>query len=333
MTASGNVKVQTVTVGAEEGEVRLDRWFRRHFPELTHGRLEKLLRTGQVRVDGARAKAGDRLRPGQAVRVPPLPAAAPTDAKSAPEIPEAWVHELRSRVLYKDASVLVLDKPPGLAVQGGSGIDQHLDGMLDALKFGLSERPRLVHRLDKDTSGVLVLARTVKAAAKLTKAFRDKSARKIYWALVVGVPKLRRGRIDQPLGKLGGPGGEKVEADDEAGKRAVTFYATVETAGRRAAWLALMPVTGRTHQLRVHCVVLGTPVVGDGKYGGSEAFLTGQVSRKLHLHARSLTMPHPDGGTLAVTAPLPHHMRQTWQLFGFDPDDTDDRFVEVAELM
>jgi 23S rRNA pseudouridine955/2504/2580 synthase len=318
--------VQTLTVTADEAELRLDRWFRRHFPTLAHGRLEKLLRTGQVRLDGGRAKAADHVQPGQQVRVPPLGDLPPRHAKPEPQIRDADVRDLRGRVLHRDAAVLVLDKPAGLAAQGGSKLDRHLDAMLGALQFDAAERPRLVHRLDKDTSGVLVLARTARAAAKLAEAFRHKSTRKVYWALVAGVPKLRRGRIDLALAKSQGAGGERVMADDEAGKRAITWYATVDSAGRRAAWLALMPETGRTHQLRAHCAYLGTPIVGDSKYGGGAAQLTGEISRKLHLHARSLRIPHPDGGVLEITAALPAHMRQTWKLLGFDENDAGDPF-------
>ncbi|HUN51472.1 MAG TPA: RluA family pseudouridine synthase, partial [Candidatus Sulfotelmatobacter sp.] len=300
-----------------------------HFPALAHGRLEKLLRTGQVRLDGARAKAADRIAAGQEIRVPPLGELPERAARPAPKLREADVADLLGRVLHKDEAVLVLDKPPGLATQGGSRLEHHLDAMLDALRFEAKERPRLVHRLDKDTSGVLLLGRTAKAAAKLAEAFRHKSTRKVYWALVAGVPKLQRGRIDLALAKAAGPGGERMMQDSDAGKRAVTWYATLDTAGRRAAWLALLPETGRTHQLRVHCAYLGTPIVGDGKYGGEAAFLSGEISRKLHLHARAISLPHPDGGTLAVSAPLPPHMRQSWRLFGFDEAAAGDPFAAL----
>ena len=326
--------VRTVTVETDEADLRLDRWFRRHFPGLPHGRLEKLLRTGQVRVDGRRAKASLRLSPGQAIRLPPL---GPAEAKAPPPKPPARVPpvtereagELRALVLHRDADVIALNKPPGLAVQGGTGTLRHLDRMLDALRFEAKERPRLVHRLDKDTSGVLLLARSAAAAAKLSEAFRRRETRKVYWAIVVGVPKLKRGKISLALAKGGGAGREKMVPAGEEGRRAVTVYAVMEAAGRRAAWLALMPETGRTHQLRVHCAALGTPILGDGKYGGQAAFLAAEgLSRKLHLHAREIVIPHPRGGVLRVTAPLPEHMRRTWAFFGFDPDRTDDPFAE-----
>jgi 23S rRNA pseudouridine955/2504/2580 synthase len=320
----------TVTVAGEDGSVRLDRWFRRHYPALGHGHLEKLLRTGRIRVDGKRAHAGDRVAPGQAIHIPPLEkmvAPAPRAPRQALPGDEAM---LRHAVLHRDDAVIVLNKPPGLAVQGGSGTERHLDGLLDALRFGSDVRPRLVHRLDKDTSGVLVIARTAAAAAALTRAFREKTTRKIYWAIVVGVPKLRQGRIDLALAKLPGRQGERVRADAEDGKRAITYYHTVESVGSEASWLALLPVTGRTHQLRAHCAALGTPILGDAKYGNAAAHLAGVPGMKrVHLHARSLSIPHPLGGTLRVTAPLPRHMRQSWEFFGF-PDDVEDPFADLS---
>ncbi|HUK00255.1 MAG TPA: RluA family pseudouridine synthase, partial [Stellaceae bacterium] len=209
--------------------------------------------------------------------------------------------------------------------------ERHLDAMLDALRFGAKERPRLGHRLDRDRSGVLVLARSAAAAAALARAFRDKTTQKIYWAIVVGLPKPRRGRIDQALAKLPGPAGERVAPDEDEGKRAVTYYRTVSHAGDKLAWLALQPVTGRTHQLRAHCVALGTPILGDGKYGGAAAHPAGVPNaRKLHLHARALSLPHPGGGRLAVTAPLPPHMKETWAFFGFDEAEEAEPFAELA---
>lgn len=323
--------VQTLLVAADEADMRLDRWFKRRFPQLSHGRLEKWLRTGQVRVDGKRVKAGQRLEAGQTVRVPPLgDEKVPPPAQSkAMRISDTDRMELEGRVLHRDDLVLVLDKPAGLAVQGGTNTDKHLDGMLDLLRFGAAERPRLVHRLDRDTSGVLVLARTAKAAAKLTEAFRSKEARKLYWALVVGVPQIPEGRIDLRLAKLPGRAGEKVGVDEDEGKRAITLYRIVDRAGRRAAWLAMEPLTGRTHQLRVHAAeALGTPIHGDGKYGGKEAFLEAPgLSRKLHLHARAIRIPHPTGGLLEVTAPLPEHMRRTWDFLGFSEDNREAGFL------
>ncbi|WP_374448223.1 RluA family pseudouridine synthase [Stella sp.] len=316
--------VQSITVDPGESEIRLDRWFKRHFPELAHARLEKLLRTGQVRVDGKRATAGQRVGTGQVIRVPPL-GAAPTEPAAPRPVAARDAEMLRGLVLHRDRHLIVLNKPPGLAVQGGTGTRRHIDGMLEALQFDAAERPRLVHRLDRDTSGVFVIARTAAAARFLGDAFRDKTVRKVYWALVVGQPKPRRGKIDSPIAKRGTTKGERMVEDEEEGQRAVTWYATVESAGRQASWLALMPVTGRTHQLRVHCgSVLNTPIVGDGKYGGSAAFLADlDADAPLHLHARSIRLPHPDGGTLTVTAPLPGHMQESWAYFGFGDDDGD----------
>ena len=225
---------------------------------------------------------------------------------------------VRNAVLHRDEAVIVIDKPAGLAVQGGTGTERHLDLLLDALRFDAAERPRLVHRLDKDTSGVLVLARSAAAAAALAAAFRGKTVRKVYWALTVGVPKPRQGRIDLALAKLMGSGGERVVADDEDGKRAITFYRTVAHAGAKIAWLALEPLTGRTHQLRAHAASIGTPILGDGKYGAALAHPAGVPNaRRLHLHARAIEFPHPGGKRLAVTAPLPPHLRDTWAFFGF----------------
>jgi len=331
-------QVETRIVGPEDTDLRLDRWFRRHFPDLTHIRLERLLRTGQVRVDGKRAKAGLRITTGQAIRVPPLGAAPGAGEEGAPPgrpaprpVSPRDVALVQGLVLHRDDDLLVLNKPAGLAVQGGTGTTRHLDGLLDALRFGSAERPRLVHRLDRDTSGVLVVARTARAATLLAEGFRAKAMRKVYWAVVVGAPKPRRGRIDQALVKRGEIGGERVVADDEDGRQAVTWYTTVETAAGKAAWLALLPETGRTHQLRAHCSgVLGTPILGDRKYGGERALLPGLGERPaLHLHARAIRLPHPRGGTLSVTAPLPPHMVETWSFFGFAPEPDGDPFAEL----
>ena len=325
--------VDTVTVRAEDGTGRLDRWFKRHYPALGHARLEKLLRTGQIRVDGRRAKAGDHVVPGQAIRIPPLPPSEPGEPPPAPRLRTRDAAMLQEAVLYRDDWAIVLNKPAGLAVQGGTKAERHLDGMLDALRFGGDERPRLVHRLDKDTSGVLLIARNAASAAFFTRAFRDRRTRKIYWAVVTGVPKIRQGRIDLALLKAGRPGGERVRAGEEDGKSAVTYYRVLDHAGDRVAWLALMPLTGRTHQLRAHCAALGTPILGDGKYGGPVAHLPGSAAAsRLQLHARSLEIPSPAGGVVKVTAPLPPHMKETWRFFGF-ANDAQDPFaeLEVAE--
>ncbi|HZT20853.1 MAG TPA: RluA family pseudouridine synthase [Dongiaceae bacterium] len=329
--------VASIAVSPAEAELRLDRWFKRHFPALSHGRLEKLLRTGQVRVDGKRAKASLRLAPGQVVRVPPMGG----EASAAPGVErrplarprgedERLIAELRRRVLYRDRDLLVIDKPAGLAVQGGTAVEQHLDRLLDGLAFEAPERPRLVHRLDRDTSGVLLLARSAASAVWLAAAFRRRETRKVYWALAVGQPRLPEGRIDLPLSKRGGEEGDRVRPDEE-GRRAVTYYRTVEHAGRRASWLALMPVTGRTHQLRVHCAAIGTPILGDGKYGGRAAFISGLASgKRLHLHARSIRVALPDGRIAEARAPLPPHMSASWRFFGFDPTPAEEPLADAA---
>ena len=312
--------VETVTVAAADADLRLDRWFKREYPQVTHGRLEKLLRTGQVRIDGKRAKASTRLIPGQAVRVPPLPDGAAPAPRPVAEISTADRDALRDAILYRDDWVIVLDKAAGLAVQGGSGQTRHLDGLLDALRFDAEERPRLVHRLDKDTAGVLLLARSAAAARALTASFRSKATEKVYWALVAGVPPQPRGRIALSIGKTGGPGAEKVTADPEGGKDAVTLFHVVQSQGKQAAWLVLRPLTGRTHQLRAHCALMGTPILGDGKYGGKAAFRK-DLPNRLMLQAHSLALPHPDDGTtLRVVAPLPDHMAEAWDRLGFDPN-------------
>jgi 23S rRNA pseudouridine955/2504/2580 synthase len=305
-------------VAAEEAELRLDRWFRRHFPDLSHGRLQKLLRTGQVRIDGRRADAGARLRPGQSIRIPPL--GKPADGDGPRRTPAAvdsgdadW---LRSRILHEDEALLVLDKPAGLAVQGGTRTRRHVDGMLAALA-GQGERPRLVHRLDRETSGLLVVAKTARAAAKLTAAFRQQRVGKLYWALVVGRPPLAAGLIDRPLAKQAGGRGERIEGVAD-GLPAQTRYRTVARAGKVASWLALQPLTGRTHQLRAHCALIGAPILGDRKYGGAVAVPAGAPGG-LMLHAREIRLPHPDGGVLALTAPLGEVVRKGFAWLGFEP--------------
>jgi 23S rRNA pseudouridine955/2504/2580 synthase len=322
----------TVTVGEADGTLRLDRWFRRHYPSLAHGHLEKLLRTGQVRIDGKKAKSGDRVSPGMAIRIPAIDDA-PTGERLAKQAKPQDEALLRDLVIHQDELAIVINKPPGLAVQGGSDTTRHVDGMLEGLRFGAAERPRLVHRLDKDTSGVLLIARTATAAAFFARAFREKTTRKIYWAIVTGRPKLLQGKIDLALMKRSGAGGgERVRADDE-GKDAVTYYTVVDSAGDKASWLALLPLTGRTHQLRAHCAAIGTPILGDGKYGGAAAHPPkgtsfGGAAHRLHLHARSLDIPHPTGRTLSVTAPLPPHMKRMWDFLGL-ASDAPDPFAEL----
>lgn len=309
--------VRTLEVTSDEAGARLDRWFKRRIPGLTHGRLEKLLRTGQVRVDGGRAKAGQRLEAGQRVRVPPLPDVKSLPPSPCPALGAADTADLRARVLYRDDDVLVVNKPVGLAVQGGSRTVRHLDAMLAALQFDADEPPRLVHRLDKDTSGALVLARNLRAATVLTRAFRDRDVRKVYWALTVGVPKPEKGAVDLPLQKVAHRGGRERVTASATGAEAVTEYEVLARLHRKAAWVMLAPRTGRTHQLRVHMALIGTPIAGDRKYGGAEAMLGG-VAPRLHLHAREVDFPTPGGRRVHAEAPLPLHMADAWRLFGFD---------------
>ncbi|HLW29169.1 MAG TPA: RluA family pseudouridine synthase [Kiloniellales bacterium] len=317
--------IQTRVIAAEEADQRLDRWFRKHFPQITQARLEKLLRTGQVRVDGKRAKSNLRLTAGQEVRIPPLgePGGSPAPSRSRPmRLTPEEIEELQGRVLFRDEWVIALDKPAGLAVQGGTRTSRHLDGMLDALRFDAGERPRLVHRLDRDTAGVLLLARSAEAARRLGESFRTDQPRKIYWALVAGVPEKLRGVIDAPLGKEASPGGEKMTSSAPDARPALTRWTKVAQQGKHASWLALRPMTGRTHQLRAHCLAMGHPILGDGKYGGRAAFPERlDLPKQLFLLAREIALPHPeDGMTLRVEAPLPSHFRSAFDLLGFNPD-------------
>jgi len=324
-------QVQLIPVEVDDDDTRLDRWFRRRFPNLTNGRLQKLCRTGQVRVDGKRADGATRLAAGQVVRVPPLGGLEERSKKVAPPISDRDADDLRNRVLFKDDWVIVIDKPFGLAVQGGTGTTRHLDGMLNALAFE-GERPKLVHRLDRDTSGVLILARSVLSARRLGETFRGKAARKYYWGVTVGVPDEARGRIDGALLKREGARGERVEMDEDDGKPAVSLFSVVDHAANKAAWVALWPLTGRTHQLRAHMAAIGKPILGDGKYGGAGAQIASdEIGQGLHLHARRLIVPHPSGkGVIDVTAPLPAHMRETWRYFGFNPKSDGAPFAEIA---
>lgn len=316
-------QVRQFTVGADDDGIRLDRWFKRHLPDTSFNIVSRWARTGQLRVDGARATPGDRLAEGQTIRVPPAEPEKP-DAPARPKrerapLSEAQTQLAQEMVIHKDAQALVLNKPPGLATQGGTKTTEHVDGLLDALQFDAEGRPKLVHRLDKDTSGALLVARSAKAAAYFSKSFSGRTAKKIYWALIVGVPSIDDGMIELPIAKEPGTGGEKMQVNETEGQPARTRYRVIERAGNRAAWVELQPFTGRTHQLRVHMAAIGHPIVGDGKYGGQEAFLTGGVSRKMHLHARRIRIDHPDGGKLDVTAELPGHFAESIQTLGFDP--------------
>ncbi|MEO1199178.1 MAG: RluA family pseudouridine synthase [Pseudomonadota bacterium] len=324
-------RVSQIAVGPDEGGMRVDRWFQARYPTLGHGHLQKLLRTGQVRVDGKRVKANARLEAGQTIRVPPIAGGGSgTDKKpSAPRslnaADRALLHDAR---LYEDESLLVLNKPAGLAVQGGSKTVRHIDGMLMALEPETGARWRLVHRLDRETSGVLLIAKTRQAAAELGKAFQTRSVLKVYWAVTLGVPKPLQGRIDLPLIKAQGPGGETIrpaqEHERKAADLAVTHYNVVDQAGSKLAWVTLKPSTGRQHQLRVHLAALGTPIAGDDKYGGDRE-MPASLDSRLHLHARRVSFAHPiTGDKVDVTAPLPAHMTESFAFLGFAADHTVD---------
>jgi 23S rRNA pseudouridine955/2504/2580 synthase len=322
-TAQFSAGVQNVNVTPDENNMRVDRFFEARFPGLSFSHIQRIIRKGEVRVNGKRTQPKARLEAGQAVRIPPLKLDAPKPRDDAPAAQKDRFF-LKEITLYEDDDVLVLNKPMGLAVQGGSGTTRHIDGMLGALRgtHPDAQRPRLVHRLDKDTAGCLLVAKTRFAAAALGKTFRSRSARKIYWALVAGVPKPAQGRVSTFLAK------QEVEEDsfmriakhgDKDAVHAVTYYAVVETAAQKLAWISLKPVTGRTHQLRAHMAHVGNPIVGDPKYFNIENWeLPGGMQDKLHLLARRIAVPHPRGGTIDVTAPLPPHMEQSWNLLGLD---------------
>ena len=321
--AQFSAAVQTVSVTPDENGMRVDRFFEARFPGLSFSHIQRIIRKGEVRVNGKRTEPKARLESGQAVRIPPLKVEAPAPRDDAPAAQQDRAY-LKSITLYEDADVMVLNKPMGLAVQGGSGTTRHIDGMLGALRGAGADaqRPRLVHRLDKDTAGCLLVAKSRFAAAALAKTFRTRSARKIYWALIVGVPRPAQGRVSTYLAK------QEVEEDsfmriakhgDKDAMHAVTYYAVVETAAQKMAWLSLKPVTGRTHQLRAHMAHIGHPIIGDPKYFNIENWeLPGGMQNKLHLLARRIVVPHPRGGTIDVSAPLPPHMQQSWNLLGFD---------------
>ncbi len=333
MTTRGLVPADTVrqfTVQHDDDGVRLDRWFKRHLPQVGFATVSRWARTGQIRVDGKRADVADRINAGQVIRVPPGGDAPDRKARERKPLTEEQLALADSMIITQDRAAIVLNKPPGLATQGGSGTFQHVDGLLDAYAAD-GPRPRLVHRLDKDTSGVLLIARTPGSASYFSKRFSGRTARKIYWALVIGVPDIEEGLIDLPLGKQPGSGGEKMMVDKTGeGQTARTRYRVIDHAGNRAAWVELQPLTGRTHQLRVHMAAIGHPIVGDGKYGGPDAFLSGSISRKMHLHARRLIIDHPDGDMIDVKANLPEHFAASLEQMGFDQSEGDGE-IEVIE--
>ena len=324
--------VETIEVKATEAGLRLDRWFRVNFPEVSYTYLQKLLRSGQVRVDAKRVESNFRVEAGAKIRVPKIvrqPKKTGTGAMKAPpglsKVDRMFIERM---ILYEDEDVLVLNKPFGLAVQGGSGTTRHLDGLLAAMEARFGDRPRLVHRLDRDTTGVLLVAKTRNAAAQLGKTFQTRSAAKTYWALVKGVPNPIQGKIEAALVKASGPDGDRVRkalpGEQDKAQHATTHYSVIDRVGRKAAWVSLKPVTGRQHQLRAHMAIIGHPIVGDNKYEGGMELPAENMDAKLHLHARRLQIPHPSGaGRIDVTAPLPSHMLATWALLGLDADRFD----------
>jgi len=336
-------KPASYQIGEDEAGMRLDRWLHRRFPDVANSHLMRIVRKGEVRVSGKRADVSTRLATGENVRVPPLRIA----AREGPvkRVDPGDREAIRAMTLFEDRDVLVLNKPYGLAVQGGSGTTRHIDGMLQALADSQGNRPVLVHRLDRDTSGVLLIAKSRKMAAELGEIFRSRRARKIYWALVEGVPKPAQGRISMFLAKgegmddARGQGRADLERmrvakhGDPDAQHSLTLYAVVDKVAPRLAWLSMRPVTGRTHQLRAHCEAIGHPIVGDPKYNRRPLndparsdplrALPPGLEPKLHLIARRLILPHPRGGVIDVTAPLPQHMKKSFAMFGFDEHERD----------
>jgi 23S rRNA pseudouridine955/2504/2580 synthase len=305
----------------EDDGIRLDRWFKRNLPDSSFNQVSRWARTGQLRIDGKRATPGDRVEAGQSIRVPP--AEIKEEEQLRPKRPLIEISDdeadyVQSMVIDRGRDWFLLNKPPGLATQGGTKTSQHLDRLLGGLAGREEQRPKLVHRLDKDTSGVLLVARSARAAGHFAKAFSGRSARKVYWAIITGVPSLEEGLVDAPLAKQPGSGGEKMHVDEKDGQAARTRYRLIDRVGNRAAWVELQPLTGRTHQLRAHMAAIGHPIVGDAKYGGADAFLTGGVSRKMHLHARRLRIEGPDGVMIDGSAELPPHFAETLAMLGFD---------------
>jgi len=323
--------VETIEVKRGEAGLRLDRWFSLHFPSVTYGYLQKLLRSGQVRVDSKRVQANARLEAGQQVRVPVVVRLPPRSSPSM--VPPLGLSKgdrdfIESLILFEDEAVMVLNKPFGIAVQGGTGTKRHIDGMLAGMADRFGDRPRLVHRLDRDTTGVLLVAKRRDAAARLGRIFQTRSAAKTYWALIKGVPKPPQGKIEAALVKAAGPDGDRVRkaqpGEQDKAMHATTHYSVIDRVAHKVSWVSLKPVTGRQHQLRAHMALIGHPIVGDNKYEGENVLVDSGIDAKLHLHARRLVIPHPAGAAdIDVTAPLPPHMLKTWGMLGLDPNRFD----------
>ena len=342
MASASPDNVRSFTIAEDDDGIRLDRWFKRHLPDTSFNIVSRWARTGQLRIDGKRVAPGDRVATGQVLRVPPAEPALAEGPGGRPQrtvdpLTEEETAYVQDMVMARGRDWFILNKPPGLATQGGTKTVQHLDRLLDGFANDDGHRPKLVHRLDKDTSGVLLVARSARAAGHFAKAFAGRTARKVYWALVVGVPSIEQGVIDAPLAKQPGTGGEKMQVDEEHGQAARTRYRLIERAGNRTAWVELQPQTGRTHQLRAHMAAIGHPIVGDAKYGGAESFLTGGISRKMHLHARRLKIDGMDGKAIDYSAELPPHFAESLATLGFEqlagemlPLDTPDPAKSLA---
>jgi 23S rRNA pseudouridine955/2504/2580 synthase len=328
-----NDRVETIKVASADAGLRLDKWFKNHFPDVTYGYLQKLLRSGQVRVDSKRVEANARLAAGAEIRVPKvarLPAKANPSINPPKGLTKADRDTIERMILFEDDDILILNKPFGIAVQGGTGTTRHIDGLLAGMVDRFGDRPRLVHRLDRDTTGILLVAKHRDAAAKLGRTFQTRSAAKTYWALVKGVPKPPQGKIEAALVKAAGPDGDRVRkalpGEQEEAMHATTHYSVIDRVGHKASWVSLKPVTGRQHQLRAHMAMIGCPIVGDNKYDGEDVLVDSGLEQKLHLHARRLILPHPNGrDRIDITATLPPHMVKAWEMLGLDANrfDTD----------
>lgn len=305
--------VEIKKVKAEDDGMRLNRWFMKYYPNLTLGRLQKLLRTKQIKVDGKRAETSLKLAAGSEVRVPPMDEQPETGANRS-EISRRDAEFILSLVIYKDDNIIVLNKPSGLAVQGGTNTSRHVDGMLEALRFELNEKPKLVHRIDKDTSGVLVLARNRTWADRLTKAFREHTLPKTYLALVNSCPKNPAGEIKAPLEKCG----EKSLVSPD-GKPAATVYKTLDEVGSKFALVEASPLTGRTHQIRAHMEYIGCPIVGDDKYfGGEKRQKYASIPDKLYLHAYKIDLSALYNKKTVIKAALSEHFKKALAALGIE---------------
>ena len=323
--------VYYLEVTEDEDGQRLDRFLQKHLKGTPFGLLQKLMRKGQIRVDSKRVKAATRIAKGQAVRIPPM-----EDKKfeDKDKVSAKDADFIRSLVIYDDGDIIAINKPSGLATQGGTNINRHVDGMLSALIKDGGPRPRLVHRLDKDTSGVLLLARSSNIARDMGKIFQGREIRKIYWALTVPAPEMNNGEIRAPIHKAGGIGNEKMVVDGEEGKPARTLFDVVERAHKQVAFVAFWPRTGRTHQIRVHAAHMGCPILGDGKYGGQEAFLHDMNhAKRVHLHAHSIRFKHPKTKKqVEISAPLADDLKASWKSFGFDINTKYNFFDDVKKV-